>query len=122
MNSYNTTGTQQPEPPNTLPKYLAEGLPKQDRETLEDVREYVDALIDYRNQLAEQPIREDELPEDTEVVDEGPKGTIAIEFRTCGDESCHCMSGGEKHGPYKYRVYREGETVKKEYIGKAERD
>lgn len=23
------------------------------------------------------------------------------------------MSGGEKHGPYKYRVYREGEPIKK---------
>lgn len=110
----------EPIAPDSLPKYLAEGLPKQDRETLEDVCEYVEALITHRDRLDEQPIQEEELPDDSELVDEGSTGSIMIEYRTCGDESCHCMSGGKKHGPYKYRVYREGETVKKEYLGKAD--
>ncbi len=108
----------EPTVPESLPKYLADGLPKQDYETLNDISKYVEALINYREQLDDQPIQE-ELPADAEIVDEGPKGSIMIEYRTCGDESCHCMNGGEKHGPYRYRVYREDEAVKKEYLGKA---
>lgn len=29
------------------------------------------------------------------------------------------MSGGEKHGPYKYRAYCGGDTIRREYPGKA---
>lgn len=112
----------EPIAPDSLPKYLAKGLPKQDRETLEDVQDYVEALLNYRDLLDEQPIDGSELPNDAELVDEGPdsKGSILIEYRTCGDESCHCMIGDEKHGPYRYRVYRESGDVKKEYLGKAD--
>ena len=110
---------EEPSAPDSLPQYLADGLPKQNRETLEDVRAFVDALIEHKEQLDEQPIQDGDLPGDTEIIDEGPTGAIAAEYRTCGDESCHCMSGGEKHGPYKYRAYWEDGTVKKEYLGKA---
>lgn len=105
--------------PDSLPKYLKEGLPKQDRETLADINAYVEALLNYHDLLDEQPIQEEELPDDAELLQDS-KGAIMSEYRTCGDESCHCMSGGEKHGPYRYRVYREGGSVKKEYLGKAE--
>lgn len=30
------------------------------------------------------------------------------------------MTGGGKHGPYKYRAYRDGDTVRREYLGKAD--
>lgn len=110
----------EPVAPDSLPKYLAEGLPKQDRETLEDVQDYVEALLNYRGLVDEQPIEEEDLPDDAELVKETPKGSIMSEYRTCGDESCHCMNDGEKHGPYRYRVYREGGSVKKEYLGKAD--
>lgn len=111
-----------PEPaaPDSLPKYLVEGLPKQDEKTLKDAHAYIEALLNYREQLAEEPIREDDLAEDSEIVEDGPKGTILHEYRTCGDESCHCMSDGEKHGPYRYRAYRDGDTIRKEYLGKVE--
>lgn len=108
-----------PPVPDSLPKYLAKGLPKQDQETLEDIREFVDALLEQKATLADEPINEDELPEDADIVEEGPKGTVYLEYRTCGDESCRCMSGGEKHGPYKYRVYRDGNTVRRDYLGTA---
>ena len=110
----------EPVTPNSLPKYLADGLPKQDKETLEDVREYVDELLEYKEQLDDQPIETDDLSGDVEIIEGGSKGTIVIEHRTCGDESCHCMNDGEKHGPYKYRAYWEEGSVKKEYIGKAD--
>ena len=111
----------QPSPPPSLPKYLAEGLPKQDTETLYEVQSYVEALIEYRDQLVDT----DELPEAAEPVDElnnSENGTVVKEKVTCGDDSCKCASGNptDMHGPYLYRYYRENGTRKSEYIGKPE--
>jgi hypothetical protein len=112
--------TIEPHAPASLPAYLADGLPKQDRETLDDIHEYVEALIEHKEQLDDQPITDEDLPDNAETVDDnGPKGAVMREFRTCGDESCHCMNGGEKHGPYNYRIWREDNNVKKAYVGKA---
>lgn len=106
-----------PTPPDALPKYLAEGLPKQDTDTLEVTVEYLTALLEYRRQA----VAQDDLPADAEpVADETDKpGTIVAEKVKCGDETCHCADG-EKHGPYKYRYWYEDGKVKSEYIGKVE--
>ena len=105
-----------PDPPGRLPKYLAEGLPKQDSETLAETREYIEELLAWR----ERPVDEDDLPEAAEPVDESTQGqgTVVEEMVTCGDESCACMTDGEKHGPYLYRYYREDGTLTSEYLGK----
>lgn len=105
--------------PSSLPKYLAEGLPKQDVETLRDTREYIEALLATREQRRQEPVTEDELPADAQVLDNESSGAVYLEYRTCGDETCSCMSSGEKHGPYKYRAYRDGDTVRREYLGTA---
>ncbi|WP_336364858.1 DUF6788 family protein [Halalkalicoccus salilacus] len=78
------------------------------------------ALLNYRDLLAEQPIQEKDLAGDAEIIDDGPTGAIAVEYRRCGDESCHCMTGDEKHGPYNYRAKWEDGAVKKEYLAKTE--
>jgi hypothetical protein len=114
---------EQPPPPDSLPKYLAEGLPKQDTETLRELHSYVEALIEYR----EQPVDTDELPETAEPVDEpdeSGKGTVVKEKVTCGDDSCKCASGNpqDMHGPYLYRYYRDNGTMKSEYVGKPGRE
>ena len=105
-----------PVPPQSLPKYLAEGLPKQDSETLSETREYLEELIDW----SQRPIEEADLPEDAQPVEDTSEthGTVVEEMVTCGDETCACMSDGEKHGPYLYRYYREGGTLTSEYLGK----
>jgi hypothetical protein len=54
----------QPSALESLPKYLADGLP-QNTETLEDAREYIDALIEYQ-QL---PVGPADLPENAEPVE-----------------------------------------------------
>lgn len=108
-----------PTAPPSLPNYLAEGLPKQDDEALEDARKYIDELLVARENRRQEPVAEDELPEDTQVLENESGGAVYLEYRTCGDESCSCMSGGAKHGPYKYRAYRDGDTVRREYLGKA---
>jgi hypothetical protein len=104
-----------PQPPDSLPKYIAEGLPKQDTETLEDVRVYVTELLEYRSQ----PVDEEDLPDDAEPVDEGDeaKGTLVKERVKCGAD-CTC-NDGRGHGPYLYRYYREDGKLTSEYVGKA---
>ena len=59
--------------------------------------------------------------EAAEPVDESTQGqgTVVEEMVTCGDESCKCMTDGKKHGPYKYRYYREGGRLTSEYFGKS---
>ncbi|MFC6906735.1 DUF6788 family protein [Halalkalicoccus tibetensis] len=95
-----------PTAPPSLPNYLADGLPKQDDETLQEVQDYVDELLAAREQRRSEPVTEDELPEDAQVLENESDGAVYLEYRTCGDESCSCMSGGAEHGPYKYRAYR----------------
>ncbi|WP_114579158.1 DUF6788 family protein [Saliphagus sp. LR7] len=108
-----------PTAPASLPDYIADGLPKQDDETLRDTQEYIDQLLADRERRREDPVTEDELPDDVDVVEEDSDGTVYHEYRTCGDDTCQCMSGGSKHGPYAYRAYRDGDTVRREYLGKA---
>lgn len=104
--------------PESLPKYLAEGMPKQDSATLKDTRDYIDELIDFQTR----PIEDEDLPDEVEPVeadDSEGKGTVVKEKVTCGDDTCHCMTGDELHGPYLYRYFRdETGTVKSEYVGK----
>lgn len=108
-----------PSAPPSLPNYLAEGLPKQNNEALKDARKYIDELLAAREQRRSEPVTEDVLPENAQVLENDSSGAVYLEYRTCGDESCSCMSGGVKHGPYKYRAYRDGDTVRRDYLGKA---
>lgn len=104
-----------PTPPDSLPEYLADGLPKQDAETLEDARDYVDELLELRHR----PVGVDELPDAAEPVDDDSdgKGTLTKERVKCGAD-CTC-NDGRGHGPYLYRYYREGGSLTSEYVGKA---
>ena len=45
-------GTEQPQPPESLPKYLSEGIPKQDDSTLRDLQAWIDELIEYRADIS----------------------------------------------------------------------
>jgi hypothetical protein len=106
-----------PTAPESLPNYLADGIPKQDDATLRDIRNYADELLEYRQQAVEP----DDLPETAEPVDSSGsgKGTVVKEKVTCGDDSCHCANG-ELHGPYLYRYYYADGKMQSEYIGKPE--
>lgn len=60
--------------------------PWQDRESLKDVQAYVVVLLNYRDLLAEQPIQEEELPDDAELVQDS-KDAIMIEYILRSDRS-----------------------------------
>lgn len=121
-----------PTPPDTLPKYIAEGLPKQDDETLADVREYVESLVEHRDR----EVTADTLPEAAAPVDpEDPPpeidpsliesyraetgrrgGHFALERVRCGAD-CTC-NDGEGHGPYVYHYYYADGDLQSAYVGK----
>jgi len=107
----------EPKAPDSLPKYLAEGIPKQSDSTLKDLEKYVAELREYRDK----EVTGDDLPADAEPVEDdeaGSDGTLVKEKVTCGDETCGCMDGGEKHGPYLYRYFYENGSLTSEYVGK----
>lgn len=107
-----------PTAPASLPEYLAEGLPKQDDRTLQETQQFIDELLEHR----QQDVDETDLPDEAEPIEDhdSGKGTVVEEYVTCGDESCSCMTGESKgHGPYLYRYYYEGGSLTSEYVGKA---
>ena len=105
-----------PQPPESLPKYLADGVPKQDNATLRDLHTYVDELLEYRVQATVEniPADEDDIVEDKNDGD----GVVVKEKVRCGDDSCHCADGGELHGPYLYRYLYKNGSLTSEYVGK----
>ncbi|WP_096391838.1 DUF6788 family protein [Halopenitus persicus] len=105
----------QPPAPDSLPKYLAEGVPKQDDPTLHELQAWIDDLLAYRQDVDADDIDVDEN-ESIEAVEDSSDGTVVIKKVSCGKDSCKCQSG-ELHGPYKYTVRRRGDSLKWKYHG-----
>ncbi len=42
-------------------------------------------------------------------------GKIQAQYVRCGKANCHCASG-ELHGPYYYRIWRDGMRTRKVYV------
>lgn len=107
-----------PDAPDDAPQYLAEGMPKQDDETLRALREWIDQLLANRREVAPAEVEEgkDEAVRD---VQESEEGTIVIKEVTCGKENCKCQQG-ELHGPYEYLVRRTDGGLEWEYRGPVE--
>jgi len=105
-----------PTPPDGIPNYIADGLQRQSVGTLRSIIQYCEELIAY----LEEPPDEGEISESDDVVDleEKSSGTIVKKMVKCGS-GCEC-NNGKGHGPYKYRVKRDGSGGQDwEYIGKA---
>lgn len=104
-----------PTAPDSAPKYLADGIPKQDDATLRELQTWIDELLDHR----QQEVAPDDLPDDAEPVenDADGKGIVVEERVKCGSD-CTC-NDGNGHGPYRYRYFYEDGSLTSEYVGKA---
>ena len=105
-------GSEQPQPPESVPKYLAEGVPKQDDSTLRELQEWIDELIAYRADISVDDIEVGD-EERLEDVDDTGETTTVIKKVPCGKESCSTCP----HGPYRYEVHRDGGSLAWEYKG-----
>ena len=103
-----------PDPPESIPTYVREGLDRQDPATLRDVIDYCERRVEF----LERDVEDEELAEeDEELVDvrEEHGGTIVVKKVPCG-KNC----GGCPHGPYAYSVRRVDGDLEWEYLGRAE--
>mgnify|MGYP000162150059 CR=1 FL=1 len=106
----------QPAPPKSLPKYVREGVERQDTDTLQELAEWAEELAEWKNREVKPADIEEELVSDEQLEDiETPSsgGTIVEKKIPCGKDC-----GGCPHGPYRYEVHREGDSLKWEYKGK----
>jgi len=102
----------QPQSPASLPKYIAEGVPKQGDTTLRELQSWIDELIEYRNDISPDEIEVGD-EESLEEVDDTGETTTVIKKVPCGKESCSTCP----HGPYRYEVHRDGGSLVWEYEG-----
>jgi len=107
-----------PAPPADLPAYVTDPMERQSPDALEAIRNYADELLAYHRAVEAQDLDGDDLAGDgEEVVDVEDDGdeTIVVKKVPCGKDCDGCP-----HGPYKYSVQREGDSLNWEYLGKAE--
>jgi hypothetical protein len=50
-----------------------------------------------------------------ELIADVLPGSICVQYVKCGKPACACQNG-KPHGPYHYRVWREGSQVHKAYV------
>jgi len=47
------------------------------------------------------------------------KGEVCQQYTRCGKPGCRCADG-HLHGPYYYRIWRDGRKVRKQYVREAD--
>ena len=104
-----------PDPPDSLPQYLAEGVPEQSDEDLRALLDCIDDLLACRQDVSVTGITAGD-DESIEYVDVSSEGTVVIKKVSCDKENGK-RQRGQLHGPYKYAVRRNGETLNWDYRG-----
>jgi site-specific DNA-methyltransferase (adenine-specific) len=103
-----------PSPPEEVAQYIRDALDRQDPTTLRRIRDYSHELAQHRDFIPDEKVKKH--IDDNEVFDgvlRTHNGTIVVKEVPCGKANCSKCP----HGPYKYRVYRDGSTFKTEYLG-----
>jgi hypothetical protein len=105
----------EPEPADAIPAYVVDGIDRQDAATLEAIEEYARARREYLDTLEARDPAEDDLADDGEEVvevEDGDNGTVVVKKVPCGKDCDGCP-----HGPYKYVVRRDGDSLNWDYKG-----
>lgn len=106
----------EPTPDEAIPAYVVNGIDRQGITTLKAIEEYARKRREFLTALEAQELDEDNLADPgEEVVDVKDKegGTVVIKKVPCGKDC-----GGCPHGPYKYVVSRDGDSLNWEYKGR----
>lgn len=116
-----------PIPPESLPKYLHEGVQKQDVETIEDLIDYCVSVIDWKEAQAEAELSGEDVagpadrsspPDDWEASEEEWSERLDDAYENAeieaGKGSVHIntINGND----YYYLKWREGDKVLSQYI------
>lgn len=107
----------EPTPPEDAPKYVAEGLEKQDPVTLRNLSRYAEELANYKRQEIERELEdaadvdEDEVPEEWDT-DEWEETLEDADAPSGAGITTKTIDG---RGYYYYQ-WREGDKIKSEYL------
>lgn len=107
--------------PDELPSYVEDTIRnhEDDSEVLSAISEFASDLLGDEAGEAPSPAEiRAEVDGEVQDIDSSRDGTLVKKKVTCGDETCKCITSGEKHGPYWYRVTRNGDELSWEYLGK----
>lgn len=116
------TDVKEPQPPNELPKYLREGIQKQDAETLWKLAAYAEDMAEYKQNVAQQKLDEQADLEEDDVPDNWDENEWETALNDARDEADLPPSKGtvtvnEIDGRgYYYLKWRDGDQVKSQYI------
>lgn len=111
-----------PSSPGSIPKYILNGLEKQDAETLQAISRYADQLADYREEQARRELKDaseraaDDNPDDWD--DEKWDDAIEEAYAKAdipsskGTLTTKTIDGRD----YYYLQWREGDDVKSQYV------
>ena len=83
--------TEPPNPPETLPQYIIDGVPKQDTESLHNLQAWIDEILEYRHEISPDEIEADPN-ESIEAVEDSNKGTVVIKKVTCGKDNWYVFT------------------------------
>lgn len=112
--------TTKPTVPDSLPKYLREGVEKQDASTLRDLAAYAEAMADFREAKAKREIESQAVDEDTpEEWDEEDWKDQIDDAREDAElpEGKGTLTVKQIDGRgYYYLQWREGDDVKSQYV------
>jgi len=105
-----------PAAPDSAPKYIAEGLEKQSPETLREIAEYAAELADHKEQQIEDQLADREVD-----LEETPDESDADEWEDAIDDSdappqAYLTQKTIDGRQYFYYQWREGNSVKSEYV------
>lgn len=104
--------TTEPVAPASIPEYVREGVERQDAATLHELAAWAEDLVEYRESRPIEVDDDEELVEVEEDGDDDATGTKVVKKVPCGKDCDGCP-----HGPYEYRVHRDGKKLNWEYIG-----
>lgn len=116
VNAQMSDSESEPTPPESAPKYLREGLPKQDPDTLRAIAEFAEAHAEFQEQQMEEQLEEESVDDQFP-----PEGWDEAEWEATMDE----VEAPEKatltvktinENDYFYFQWRDGDSVKSEYV------
>jgi hypothetical protein len=118
------TGTNpvEPQPPDCLPKYLREGIQKQNSETLWKLAAYAEDMAEFKQNIAQQRLDEQADLKEHDVPDDWDEDEWETALNDARDKAELPPSKGtvtinEIDGRgYYYLKWRDGDTVKSQYI------
>jgi hypothetical protein len=107
-----------PRPPDELPKYIVEGLARQDVKSLQLVEEYVGSMIEYKIQQAEDELDERATGRLDDDLDDDEFEQALEDAREDGDVPSGATVTVKTidERDYYYYQWREGSDIRSKYI------